>query len=55
MTTLLLLKELYRSSFSDLENAFAAKILKVFAWLCFAFILVAIYAFFYRLFTGFPM
>ncbi|EIJ38898.1 DUF6747 family protein [Galbibacter orientalis] len=55
MTTLLLLKELYVSSFSELKNGYVATFLKVFSWFCFAILLVVIYAFFYRLFTGFPI
>ncbi|WP_342155799.1 DUF6747 family protein [Joostella sp. CR20] len=55
MTTLLLLKELYKSSFSELKNGYAATFLKVLSWFFFLVFLVVIYAFFYRLFTGFPM
>ncbi|MCM5663681.1 DUF6747 family protein [Galbibacter mesophilus] len=55
MTTFLHLKELYSSSFSDLKNNYAATILKVMMWFTLACFLIAVYAFFYRLITGFPI
>ncbi|QLE00222.1 hypothetical protein HX109_01075 [Galbibacter sp. BG1] len=55
MTTLLLLKELYSSSFSELKNNYVATLLKAVMWFTIACFLIAVYAFFYRLFTGFPI
>lgn len=54
MTTLLLLKDLYLNAFEELNNKKASRILKIFSWFCFAGLVVVLYAFVYRLFTGFP-
>ncbi|WP_335966021.1 DUF6747 family protein [Galbibacter sp. PAP.153] len=55
MTTFLLLKQLYTNSFADLKNEYLATVLKALTWLCAFTLGVVIYAFFYRLFTGFPI
>ena len=54
MNKLLLLKELYLEAFRNLGNLILRRYFKFFAWFCFAMFLVVVYAFVYRLATGFP-
>lgn len=53
MTTLLLLKDLYRNSFVELENKFAASFFKMMSWMSFFGFMIVLYAFVYRVATGF--
>ncbi len=53
MGTLLLFKELYLNAFKGLGNTITANIFKIMSWFCFLCIGIIIYAFIYRLATGF--
>ncbi len=53
MTTILLFKDLYNEAFKNLGNIFSVNIFKVMSWFCFSCIAVILYAFVYRLATGF--
>ena len=54
MKTILLLKEIYREGFRNLGHFLVKKYFKFFAWFSFCMFFVVLYAFAYRLFTGFP-
>ncbi|WP_188369866.1 DUF6747 family protein [Muriicola marianensis] len=54
MKTLLLMKEIYMEAFKALENFFLRKFFKIFAWFSFIMFLVVVYAFVFRLVTGYP-
>jgi len=53
MKTVLLLKEIYANGFRDLGSYLVKNYFKAFAWFSFVMLVVVIYAFFYRVFTGF--
>ena len=53
MDKLLLLKEIYFEAFRNWSNLFFKRYFKVFSWFCFALLAVAIYAFVFRVSTGF--
>ncbi len=53
MKTILLLKEIYREGFRNLGSYLIRNYFKAFAWFSFAMLLVVLYAFVFRLFTGF--
>ncbi len=53
MTTLLLLKEIYTSTFQSLGNDLVGKFLKTLCWFCFLTIAAVLYAFIYRAVTGY--
>ena len=53
MKKLLLIKELYIDAFRNLGHWLLVKYFKVFAWFSFILLLVVLYAFFFRLSTGF--
>jgi len=53
MKTVLLLKEIYANGFRDLGNFLVKNYFKVFAWFSFVLFIVVLYAFFFRVFTGF--
>lgn len=53
MKTILLLKEIYAEGFRDIGNYLIRNYFKVFAWFSLAMLAVVIYAFFFRVFTGF--
>ena len=53
MNKLLLLKEIYFEAFRKWSSLFFKKYFKVFSWFCFALIVLAIYAFVFRVSTGF--
>ncbi len=55
MTTLVLVKDLYNDFFEGWNNKFLVSVFKGFSWFCFAMIGVILYAFVYRLATGFPI
>ena len=54
MNTLLLIKEIYINGFRNLGHFLVKRYFKVFAWFSFAMFIVVLYAFLYRLYTGFP-
>ncbi|MBT8210249.1 MAG: hypothetical protein KJP14_06955 [Eudoraea sp.] len=54
MTTLLHLKEIYLNAFRQFSNYIVRNTLKVLAWFAFAMFLIVLYAFWYRIFSGFP-
>ncbi len=53
MSTFLLLKEIYLEGFRNLGNFMIKKYFKIFAWFAFAMFAVVLYAFVYRISTGF--
>lgn len=53
MNKLLLIKEIYVDGFRNLGHFIIEKSFKIFSWFCFALFLVVLYAFVYRLATGF--
>ncbi len=53
MTTLLQIKELYKQSFKDLDNDFAAMIIKGLAWLTFISIAFVTFAVIYKAASGY--
>jgi len=53
MDKILLLKELYLEAFRNWTNIFLNRYFKVFSWFCFAMLLITIYAFIFRVATGF--
>lgn len=53
MITFLQIKELYKQSFKDLENNFAAILMKILAWVCFACIGFVIFVVIYKAATGY--
>jgi hypothetical protein len=54
MNTLLLLKEIYLNGFRNLGHFLVKRYFKVFAWFSFVMFMVVLYAFIYRVYTGFP-
>ncbi|MBO0330912.1 MULTISPECIES: DUF6747 family protein [Flavobacteriaceae] len=54
MKKLLLVKEIYIEAFRNLGNIIVEKYFKVFAWFSFIMFLIVLYAFVYRVATGFP-
>ena len=54
MNTLLLLKEIYLNAFRNLGNLLLKRYFEAFAWFCFIMFLVVLYAFIFRLSTGYP-
>ncbi len=54
MKTILLMKEIYTEAFKALENFFVRRFFKGFAWFSFILFLIVVYAFVYRILTGFP-
>ena len=53
MRKILLVKEIYLEAFRNLGHAILTRYLKVFTWICFALIAIVLYAFVFRLSTGF--
>jgi len=53
MKTVLLIKEIYTDGFRNLGNFMVKEYFKVFAWFSFAMYAIVLYAFFFRLATGF--
>ena len=53
MKTTLLIKEIYMEAFRDLGHYLIKNSLKIFAWFSFALFFVTLYAFIFRLSTGF--
>ena len=53
MRKLLLVKEIYLEAFRNLGHIILTRYFKVFTWICFALIAIVLYAFVFRLSTGF--
>lgn len=53
MKTIYILREIYSEAFHGLGNYMVRHSFKLFAWFCFALILIAVYAFLFRMATGF--
>lgn len=53
MKTLLLCKEIYLEGFKDFTQLMVKNYFKAFSWFIFAMIAVVIYAFIFRVITGF--
>jgi len=53
MKTALLIKEIYIEGFKNLGNLITKRYFKFFAWLTFIMFIVVVYAFIYRITTGF--
>jgi uncharacterized protein DUF6747 len=53
MSKLLLFKEIYFEAFRNIGNILLKKSFKIFTWFCFALLAIVIYAFVFRLSTGF--
>lgn len=53
MRKLLLFKEIYAEAFRDWTYRLLKKYFKAYSWFCFALLIVVIYAFVYRVSTGF--
>ncbi len=54
MNTLLLIKEIYLNGFRNLGSYLVKRYFKIFAWFSFVMFAVVLYAFVYRVYTGFP-
>ncbi len=53
MKTILLIREIYMDGFKNLGNFIVKRYFKAFAWFSFFMFLVVLYAFIFRLSTGF--
>ncbi len=53
MKTLLLVKEIYADGFKNLGSIITQNYFKIFAWFSFAMFVVVVYAFVFRVVTGF--
>lgn len=53
MRKLLLVREIYIEAFKNWTYRLLNKYFKVYSWFCFALLLVVVYAFIYRVATGF--
>jgi hypothetical protein len=53
MKTIELLKEIYLEGFRNLGTLIVRSYFKLFSWFCFAMFLLALYAFIFRVSTGF--
>ena len=53
MKTALLIKEIYLEGFKNLGNRIVKNYFKLFAWFSFILFFVVLYAFVYRVYTGF--
>ncbi|WP_198439726.1 DUF6747 family protein [Pareuzebyella sediminis] len=53
MKTLLLIKNIYAEGFRNIGNFLVKKYFKVFTWFTLAMFMVVLYAFLFRLVTGF--
>ena len=53
MKKILLIKEIYLEAFRNIGNLILRKYFEAFAWFCFALFLIVLYAFIFRLSTGF--
>jgi len=53
MNYILLLKEIYHEAFKNLGHAIVKNYFKVFTWFCFISFIIVLYAFLFRVATGF--
>ncbi len=53
MKIILLIKEIYKEGFRNFGNIVVKKYFKVFAWFSFIMFFIVLYAFIYRISTGF--
>ena len=53
MRRFLLVKEIYLEAFRNLGNILIQRYFKIFSWFCFAMFFIVLYAFIFRLATGF--
>ncbi|HMB64803.1 MAG TPA: DUF6747 family protein [Eudoraea sp.] len=53
MEKLLLIREIYLEAFRNWGNIMLKRYFKAFSWFCFTLLIITIYAFVYRLATGF--
>ncbi|RNC92282.1 MAG: hypothetical protein ED555_04070 [Allomuricauda sp.] len=53
MKKVLLIKEIYLDAFKNLGNMLIQRYFKIFSWFCFVMFFVVLYAFIYRIATGF--
>ncbi|EAR02787.1 DUF6747 family protein [Maribacter sp. HTCC2170] len=53
MKNVLLIKEIYLEAFRNLGNAIVKSYFKAFSWFCFASFVIMLYAFVFRVSTGF--
>ncbi|MGB5817998.1 MAG: DUF6747 family protein [Saonia sp.] len=53
MRKLLLVKEIYLEAFKNLGHMMLTKYFKAFSWFCFALLFVVMYAFIFRVSTGY--
>jgi len=54
MKTILLIKEIYLEGFKNIQHYVVKHYFKSFAWFTLAMFVIVLYAFLFRLFTGFP-
>lgn len=54
MTKILLIKEIYLEAFRNLGHIIITRYFKFFTWFSLAMFAVVVYAFVFRVFTGFP-
>jgi len=54
MKTVLLIKDIYRQAFESLGHFITKNFFKAFAWFSFGMFAVVVYAFVFRIVTGFP-
>ncbi|WP_299159373.1 DUF6747 family protein [uncultured Eudoraea sp.] len=54
MKTILLIKNIYREAFINLGHFLTKNFFEAFAWFTFGMFAVVVYAFVFRLITGFP-
>ncbi|MCK0144127.1 hypothetical protein MWU78_00520 [Arenibacter sp. F26102] len=53
MKNVLLIREIYLEAFRNMGHAFIRSLFKLMSWFCFASFLIVIYAFIFRITTGF--
>jgi hypothetical protein len=53
MKRILLLRDLYLEAFRNLGNLLVKYYFKIFFWFCFSIFIIVLYAFLYRVATGF--
>lgn len=53
MKNVLLIKEIYLQAFRNLGNVIVKSYFKAFSWFCFASFIIMLYAFVFRVSTGF--
>jgi len=53
MKQLLLIKQIYLEAFKNLGHAIVKNYFKIFSWFCFISFVIVLYAFIFRVLTGF--